>query len=244
MRAIAGRRGRHRPRRRGGQACGAPARAHLHRHLARAHEAQAAEDAGAGAGDDPLPGDAGAQLGGGRGVVGRGRHPHRDRLSVPLRGDGAQGRRHHHQPARYRRLRHARGILPDVPRRDGEGAGLGEGDLLRALPQRPRHGGRQLAGRHPRRLPAGRMHHQRHRRAGGQRRAGGDRDGHQDARRRDALSGGHRRQDAEPRLQAGGGGDLVPGAVQQGDRRAECLRPRVGASTRTACSSTRRPTRS
>ena len=27
-----------------------------------------------------------------------------------------QGRRHHHQPARYGGLRHARGILPDVPR--------------------------------------------------------------------------------------------------------------------------------
>ena len=30
---------------------------------------------------------------------------------VPLRGDGHQGRRHHHQPARHGGLRHARGIL-------------------------------------------------------------------------------------------------------------------------------------
>ena len=162
----------------------------------------------------------------GRGVVRGGRHPHRDRLPVPLRGDRDQGRRHHHQPARYGRLRHARGILPDVPHGDGEGAGLGEGDLLRALPQRPRHGGGQLAGRRPRRLPADRMHHQRHRRAGRQRRARRGGDGDQDARRRAALRGRHRRHHAQPRLQAGGGGHLVPGAVQQGHRRPQRLRAR------------------
>ncbi len=98
--------------------------------------------------------------------------------------------------------------------------------VRRALPQRPRHGGRQLAGRHPRRRPAGGMHHQRHRRAGGQRRAGRDRDGDQDARRRAALPGRHRHHHAQPRLQAGGGGDLVPGAVQQGDRRPQRVRAR------------------
>ena len=110
--------------------------------------------------------------------------------------------------------------------RDGEGAGLGEGDLLRALPQRPRHGRGQLAGRHPRRLPADRMHHQRHRRAGRQRRAGRSGDGDQDARRRAALRGRHRRHHAQPRLQAGGGRHLVPGAVQQGHRRPQRLRAR------------------
>ena len=33
------------------------------------------------------------------------------RLPVPLRRGRDQGRRHHHQPARHRRLRHARGVL-------------------------------------------------------------------------------------------------------------------------------------
>ena len=95
----------------------APAHPHLHLHLAGAPQVQAAEVGRAGAGDGALPGHPRAQLGGGRGVVGRGRHAHRDRLPVPLRGDGDQGRRHHHQPARHGGLRHARGILPDVPHR-------------------------------------------------------------------------------------------------------------------------------
>ena len=93
-----------------------PAHPHLHRHLARAQEAQAEEVGRAGAGDGALPGHPRAQLVRRRGVERGGRHPHRDRLSVPLRGDRAQGRRLHHQPARYGGLRHARGILPDVPR--------------------------------------------------------------------------------------------------------------------------------
>ena len=40
-----------------------------------------------------------------------GRHPHRARLSLPLRGGRDQGRRHHHQHPRHRRLRHAGGIF-------------------------------------------------------------------------------------------------------------------------------------
>ena len=36
-----------------------------------------------------------------------GRDPHVDRLSLPLRRGGDQGRRHHHQPARHGRLRDA-----------------------------------------------------------------------------------------------------------------------------------------
>ena len=66
----------------------------------------------------------------------------------------------------------------------------------------------------------------------------------QDAKRRVAVLDQHRHHHADARRQAGIGGDLVPGAVQQGDRRAERLRARDPASTRTACSSTPRPTRS
>jgi len=86
----------------------------------------------------------------------------------------------------------------------------------------------QLARRHPRRLPADRMHHQRHRRAGWQRRAGRGGDGHQDQGRRAALRARRRRHHAQPRIQAGGGRDLLPRAVQQGHRRAErlCARER------------------
>ena len=46
-----------------------------------------------------------------------GRDAHRHRLSLPLRRGGDQGRRHHHQPARHRRLRDAGGIRRHVPQR-------------------------------------------------------------------------------------------------------------------------------
>ena len=182
VRAVAGRREGHRPGRRGGEARQAAAHPHLHLHLAGAPQVQAAEVGRAGAGDGALPGRPRPQLGGGRGVVGGGCDAHRDRLPVPLRGDGHQGRRHHHQPARYGGLCDAGGILPDVPHRARARAGRGQGDLLGALPQRSRHGGGQLAGGRAGRRAAGRMHHQRHRRAGRQRGAGRDRDGDQDAR--------------------------------------------------------------
>ncbi len=82
------------------------------------------------------------------------------------------------------------------------GAERRQGDLLRALPQRPRPRHRELAGGHRGRRPAGGMHHQRHRRARGQRGARRDRDGDPHPRRRDALRDGHRIADADPRLEA------------------------------------------
>ena len=77
-----------------------------------------------------------------------------------------------------------------------------------------------------RRRAADRMHHQRHRRARRQRRARRSRDGDAGAQRRDAVLDRHQRQDADARLEARRRGHLVPGAVQQGDRRAECVRAR------------------
>ena len=171
----------HRPLRRGRAPRRATAHPHLHLHLADPHEVQAPEGAGGGAGDGPRPGRARARLHRRRRMVGRGRHPHRARLPVPLRRGRDQGRRHHDQHPRHRRLHRAGGILradQDAARARAERR---QGDLLHPLPQRPRHGGGQLAGRRSRRRAADRMHHQRHRRAGGQRRAGGDRDGDQDA---------------------------------------------------------------
>ena len=99
-----------------------------------------------------------------------------------------------------------------------------QGALLDALPQRSRHGGGQFARRREGGRAADRMHHQRHRRARRQRRARRSRDGDEGAQRRAAVLDRHRRHHAHARVQAGRGGDLVPGAVQQGDRRPERVR--------------------
>ncbi len=98
-----------------------------------------------------------------------------------------------------------------------------QGALLHPLPQRSRHGGGQFARRREGGRAADRMHHQRHRRARGQRRARRSRDGDEGAQRRAAVLDRHRCHHAHARVQAGLGGDLVPGAVQQGDRRTECV---------------------
>ena len=102
-----------------------------------------------------------------------------------------------------------------------------QGGVLGALPRRSRHGGGELAGRRARRRAADRMHHQRHRRARRQRGAGRGRDGDAHAQRRAAVLDQDRRHHADARLEAGLGRDLVPGAVQQGDRRAERVRARI-----------------
>ena len=49
---------------------------------------------------------------------------------------------------------------------------------------------------------------------------------------------------AGPHVAAGGAAHRLPGAVQQGDHRAQRVRARSRASTSTACSKTARPTRS
>ena len=180
----------------------------------------------------------------GRRVVGDGRDPHADRLPVPLRRGRDQGGRDHDQPARHRRLRHAGRVPRHVPHRARAGAERRPGGVLRPLPQRPRARRRQLARRHRGRGAAGRVHDQRHRRAGRQRGAGGGRDGDPHPRRRPALRDGRRRHHADARLEGRRDRDLLPGAVQQGDRRPQRLRAREPASTRTGCSSTPRPTRS
>ncbi len=56
--------------------------------------------------------------------------------------------------------------------------------------------------------------------------ARGGRDGDEGAQRRAAVLDQRRLDDADPRLEAGRGRDLVPGAVQQGDRRTERVRAR------------------
>ena len=104
-----------------------------------------------------------------------------------------------------------------------------QGGLLDPLPQRSRPGGRQFAGRRAGGRAAGRMHDQRHRRARRQCRARGDRDG----AARCARTACPTRPASRPRCitrasQAGLERHRLSGAVQQGDRRQERLRARIG----------------
>ena len=110
-----------------------------------------------------------------RRVLARGRQPLRRRL--PRRGVPARGeqRRHHAEHPRHRRVRRARGVRRAHPPRHRERRRRVRG--VDALPQRPRPGGRQLAGRRRRRCATGGVRDQRPRRAGGQRRARRGRDG-------------------------------------------------------------------
>jgi hypothetical protein len=86
-------------------------------------------------------------------MVVRGRHPHRARFPVPLRRSRDQGRRHHHQYPRHRRLHRAGGIF----RADQDGARPGAefrpGAVFSALPRRSRHGGGEFARRRQCRRP-------------------------------------------------------------------------------------------
>ena len=101
---------RHRPRRRGGEAREAPAHPHLRLHLADPPRAPDAQGRGRGGRDHPGDRRAGAQSRRQRRMVGDGRDPHPDRLSLPLRRSGDPRRRHDDQSARYGRLCHAGGI--------------------------------------------------------------------------------------------------------------------------------------
>jgi 2-isopropylmalate synthase len=127
-----------------------------------------------------------------RRVVGRGRHPQRDRVPVPRVETAIKaGATTINMPdtVGYTVPEEYADLFKRDPR---ERAELRQGDLLGALPQRPRHGGGQFAGRRARRRAAGRVHRQRHRRARRQRRAGRDRDGDQDPQRQVALLEQHR----------------------------------------------------
>ena len=94
---------RHRPLLGGGAARAAAADPHLHRHLAAAPgdpEARHGPDGRA----DPRHGDPRAQPLRQRAVVADGRDPDRARLPLPGGRDRDQGRRHHDQHPRHRRL--------------------------------------------------------------------------------------------------------------------------------------------
>ena len=126
-----------------------------------------------------------------RRVLGGGCDPQRSRHSCarwPSRR--RRRRRDHDQPARYRRLRAAGRHRADVHDRR-RALHRRTRRALGALPQRSRHGRRQLAGRRAGRRAAGRMHHQRHRRTRRQCLARRDRDGDRSAGRRAAAPHRH-----------------------------------------------------
>ena len=159
----------------------APAHARLPRHLGSPPVGQAAHLPRR----MPRPGGGGGAAGSGpvrrRRVLRRRRHAQRSRLPVRGRRGGGRRRGHHHQPARHGRLRAARRHHPDVRGR-GRRVGAGRG-ALGPLPQRPRPGRRQLAGRRAGRGAPGGVHHQRHRRTRRQRGARRNRHGPRGARR-------------------------------------------------------------
>ena len=141
-----------------------------------------------------------------------------------------RGRRHYREHPRHGRLLRAGGVRGLHSLRVRQGAQHRQGRRLRTLPRRPRHGGRQLAGRRARRSAPGRMLRQRHRRAGGQRLAGGDRHGAEDAPRLLRRHDGHQHEGAlphePPRLRPDGDG----GPAEQGDRRRQRFPPSVRPS--------------
>ena len=67
-----------------------------------------------------------------RRVLGRGCEPHRSRLPLPGGRGGHRGGCDHDQPPRHGRLRHARGVRRDVPRRAGAGCRARGGVVLSA----------------------------------------------------------------------------------------------------------------
>ncbi len=181
--------GRHRGR--AARALRGAARPRMHVFLATSaihlkHKLRITAGGGAGAGGRPRCGCARIAHARRR-VLGRGRLAHR--LRVPARGAAGGASRPgatvlnvpdtvgYAVPRRVRRA-HRRELARDIP-----GA-----VISRALPQRPRPGGGQLAGRGQGRRAAGGVHHQRHRRARRQHLARGDGDGAQGAARRTAAS--------------------------------------------------------
>ena len=127
--------------------------------------------------------EAGQGLLRGRRVLARGRRPHRARL--PRRGR-REGRS---RPAPPRSTSPTRSATPSpsqyaaaIRHLKQHVRGIDKVVHQRPLPQRPGPGRRQQPGRAAGRRPAGRMHHQRHRRAGRQLRPRRNRHGAQDPR--------------------------------------------------------------
>ena len=112
---------------------------------------------------------------------------------------------------------------------------LREVETLGPLPRRPGAGGRQLLRRRAGRGAPGRVRDQRDRRARRQLLAGGDRDAGPGPRGRPRPHHRHQHPRDRPHQPHGLAPDRLRDPAEQGDRRPQRLRPRVRASTRTAC---------
>ncbi len=125
---------RHRAGLEGARGGRAPAHPHLRRHLRPPHEAQASQGARGGPGDGRGGGAAGEVVHAGR------------RVPLPRGRRRPRGGRDDDQHPRYGRLHDPGGVRPHHPDAARAGSGPRAGHALGPLPQRPRPGGRQLAG--------------------------------------------------------------------------------------------------
>ena len=172
-------------------------------------------------------GHARAQLHRRRRVVERGRHPHRARFPLPLRRGGDQGRRHHHQYPRHRRLHGAGGIFRAVSRWCASACRIPTRRASRCIATTI--SAWRWRTRSPACAPApGRSSAPSTASASAPATPRSRRSSWRCSVRNDVLPllDQHRRHDADARLEARLRGHLVPGAVQQGDRRPERVRAR------------------
>ena len=181
----------------------------------------------------------------GRRVLARGRLALRARLPLPRARGGDQGGRDHHQHPGHRGLRGAAAVRRIHPQAAGEDPELRQGGVERALPQRPRHGGGQLARRGAdRRRAPDRVHHQRPRRARRQHlaRGGGDGGAHAQGFLQPGDAASIPRTSCPPRAWCRRSPASWCSRTRRWSARTPSRTPR--ASTRTACSRRARPTRS
>ena len=171
----------------------------------------------------------------GRRVLADGRDPRRHRVHRRGLRDRGRGGRDRGQHPRHRRLHDARGVRRVLPPPLRAGARPARGRDLGPLPRRPGPGRRQLLRRRAGRRPPGRVRRQRDRRASRQLLAGGDRDADPHPRGRPRPDHRDQHPGAGSHQPHGLAPDRLRDPAQQGDRRPQRLRPRVRASTRTAC---------
>ena len=136
--------------------------------------------------------------------------------------------RHRDQSARHDGPCYPRRVRPDVRVHARKSSGRRQSHLERALPQRPRAGGREFAGGGSQRRPSGRMHDQRNRRARGQLLDGRSRDGDEDAPRPDGRAVAREHAADLSGVAAALAGNRPVGAGEQTDRRRQCVRARSG----------------
>ena len=208
---------------------GAAAHPHVRVDVGHPHRAPDAEHARGRARPRPRRGRPGAGALRRRRVLADGRDARRRRVHRRDLPDRDRRGRDDDQHPRHRRL-HDAGRVHALPRAALRARARARGRrAVHALPRRPRAGRRQLVRRRARGRAAGRMRDQRDRRARGQRGARGDRDAAEHSRRRRRRPAHRDRHDRagahEPARLAP---HRLPDPAEQGDRRAQRVRARVG----------------